>query len=89
MSSARDHVTPHILKRKTRQWLRNFVINDAKRLLQHYLPIAGIALIRVGSCTGSSAGSTIVLTGDKHVDSFNSAERDEAHAVMIDLTIVR
>src|SRR6266852_6958026 len=35
MSSARDHLTPHILTRKTRLWLRNFVIKDAKRLLQH------------------------------------------------------
>jgi hypothetical protein len=42
MSSARDHVTPHILTRKTRLWLRNFVIKDAKRLLQHYLPKAEV-----------------------------------------------
>jgi hypothetical protein len=32
-----------MLTRKTRPWLRNFVIKDAKRLLQHYLRIKCIA----------------------------------------------
>ena len=46
MSSARDHVTPHILTRKTRLRLRNFVIKDPKRLLQHYRPKADILIAR-------------------------------------------
>jgi hypothetical protein len=34
--------TPDILTRKTRLWLRNFVINDAKRLLQHNRHLADV-----------------------------------------------
>jgi hypothetical protein len=47
VSSAQDHVTPHILTLKTRLWLRNFVLKDAKRLLQQYLPKADISTAKL------------------------------------------
>ncbi|MGO9330941.1 MAG: hypothetical protein ACLQJ0_22915, partial [Steroidobacteraceae bacterium] len=43
-----DHVTPHILTRKTRLRPRTFLINDAKGLLQQYRPEAD-------SCTATNA----------------------------------
>jgi hypothetical protein len=40
VSSSRDDVAPHMFIRTSRLQLGNFAINDAKRLLQQYRPIA-------------------------------------------------
>ena len=39
-------MTPHILTRKTRLRPRNFLINDAKGLLQQYRPVASLAVVQ-------------------------------------------
>ena len=44
VSSSRGDVTPHMFIRTARLQLGNFAINDAKRLLQQYRPIASFSL---------------------------------------------